>query len=243
MLRRAQHYFPMINQELDLTQGRLELSRRTRVQIRDWLEPEAAQALRHCLQEQVPWDLAHYTAQGAQTVSRDSLDAMSADQQAQLLQQAHQLACTNYAFAYDSYQMVTAYKAGRSPGLLLHRVLEFLNSPEYLQFARELTLEPLIRRTSAQATRYRQGQFLKHHTDNDVIEGRLFAYVINLSQHWEADWGGLLQFIDDTGAVTQTLLPHFNSLSIFRVPQGHAVSLVAPWAREHRLAITGWFMA
>jgi Rps23 Pro-64 3,4-dihydroxylase Tpa1-like proline 4-hydroxylase len=29
---------------------------------------------------------------------------------------------------------------------------------------------------------------------------------------------------------------------MFRVPQSHTVSLVAPWAGEDRLAITGWFL-
>jgi Rps23 Pro-64 3,4-dihydroxylase Tpa1-like proline 4-hydroxylase len=71
----------------------------------------------------------------------------------------------------------------------------------------------------------------------------LFAYVINLSRDWQADWGGLLQFIDESGAVSETFMPRWNTLSLFRVPQGHAVSLVAPWARAPRLALTGWFMA
>ena len=35
-------------------------------------------------------------------------------------------------------------------------------------------------------------------------------------------------------------LPRWNTLSIFAVPAGHAVSLVAPWTAQDRLAITGW---
>ncbi|MFN7551346.1 MAG: 2OG-Fe(II) oxygenase [Pseudomonadota bacterium] len=233
----------MIDPGIDLEYWRAELARRTRVQIPGWLAPAAAGDLHRCLAAEVPWGLAHRTAEGPVTTRAEALAALDAAGRDALLSGARALAVHGYAFAYDAYHMVTAYKEGRDPGLLLHRVLEALNGPEYLGFARALTGEPRIRRASAQATRYRPGQFLKYHTDIDSGEGRLFAYVINLSRQWDADWGGLLQFIDESGAVLDTFVPRFNSLSLFRVPQGHAVSLVAPWAGEDRLAVTGWFMA
>ena len=39
-----------------------------------------------------------------------------------------------------------------------------------------------------------------------------------------------------------TFMPRWNSLSLFAVPAGHAVSLVSPWAEGERLAITGWML-
>ena len=41
--------------------------------------------------------------------------------------------------------------------------------------------------------------------------------------------------------VVDTFVPLWNSLSLFRVPQPHVVSLVAPWAGSPRYSITGWF--
>lgn len=233
----------MIDPGIDLEYWRAELARRTRVQIPGWLAPQAAADLQRCLAAEVPFGLAHRTAEGPVTTRADALASLDDPAREALLAEARALAATDYAFAYDAYHMVSAYKEGRDPGLLLHRMLEFMNSPDYLGFARALTGEPRIRRASAQATRYRAGQFLKYHTDIDSLEGRLYAYVVNLSARWEADWGGLLQFIDESGAVVDTFVPRFNSLSLFKVPQGHAVSLVAPWAGEPRLSVTGWFMA
>jgi len=40
--------------------------------------------------------------------------------------------------------------------------------------------------------------------------------------------------------VAEAYTPAFNALNIFKVPQPHAVSLVAPFAGGDRLAITGW---
>jgi len=50
-----------------------------------------------------------------------------------LLQEAYAAARGQFQFAYDSYMMVKAAQEGRDPGLLLHVVLQFLNSPEFLE--------------------------------------------------------------------------------------------------------------
>lgn len=239
----------MINDQLDLARWREVLRQSGRVQVEEFLQPAAAERIRYCLQQEVPWTLALRDDAGARTIDHASYAAMAPASRAELIAAVARSglegefgSTANFRFVYDSYMMVTAYKDGRDPGLLLHGVLELFNSPEYLAFARALTGDPRVRRINAQATRYRPGHFLRYHTDESVEEGRLYAYVLNLSQHWRADWGGLLQFIDERGRVTDTLLPRWNTLSLFKVPAGHAVSLVAPWAREDRLTITGWML-
>jgi Rps23 Pro-64 3,4-dihydroxylase Tpa1-like proline 4-hydroxylase len=238
----------MINPALDVATWRARLQRDGRVQIDDYLQAEAAERLRACLEHEVPWTLALRDGDGARTIDADAYRAMAPAQCQRLLAQVAASVSDEgsvdgrFRFAYDSYMMVRAYQEKRDPGLLLHRVLELLNSAGYLDFARELTGDARVRRVNAQATRYRPGHFLRHHTDIDSREGRLYAYVINLSRDWNADWGGLLQFIDDDGRVLDSFLPRWNTLSLFAVPAGHAVSLVAPWAAQDRLAITGWLL-
>jgi SM-20-related protein len=232
----------MLNSDLDLARWRNELKARGRVQIDAILQPGSAERLYECLMHEVPWGLAHKAESTPGDIAPDALAALGEEGYAALLRRCYAHAENDYAFAYERYPMIRAYRDGRDPDLLLHRVLEFFNSPEYLGFARALTGNPAIRRVNAQATRYRAGHFLKRHDDYDVGEGRLYAYVLNLSQHWQPDWGGLLQFLDDGDALVDTLLPRWNTLSLFRVPAPHCVSLVAPWARQPRFAITGWFL-
>lgn len=234
----------MINSALDLAHWRQRLALHGRVQIEDYLEPGAAERLRGCLADEVPWTLALRDAAGPRTIAHADYRALDDTALAALLA-ATALSARGggYRFAYDSYMMVTAYKEGRDPALLLHRVLELFNSPDHIAWMRALTGDGRVRRINAQATRYRPGHFLRFHTDIDSREGRLFAYVLNLTRDWQADWGGLLQFIDADGRVEDTFLPRWNTLSLFRVPAGHAVSLVAPWADRERLAITGWLLA
>lgn len=234
----------MLSNETDFGPYAAQLRATGRVQIPGFLQPEAATRLHQHLAEEVPWTLAIRDAAGPRTIPHAEYAGLSDDAREAILRKVAISARGGlYRFAYDSYMMVAAHREGRDPGLLLHRVLEFLNTPDLVEFARRLTGNPRVRRLSAQATRYLPGHFLRQHDDQDVDEGRLFAYVINLSERWQADWGGLLQFVDADGQVIDTFVPHFNSLSLFEVPVRHLVSTVNPWADAPRLAITGWMLS
>ena len=231
----------MISNELQLEPWRARLRAHGRVQIPGFLQEDAALRLHQCLRDEVPWETAQRT------------DALLADGQAHgaapgtpedaaLLEAACLRARAGFEFYFDRYRMIDARRDGVDPQLVLHVVVDFLNSPEFLDFARQLTGDPAIRMVSAIGVRYRPGHFLRAHNDRVGNEDRAFAYVMNLSREWLPDWGGLLHFLDPAERrVVDTFTPLWNTLSLFRVPQPHEVSLVAPWAGSPRYSITGWF--
>ncbi len=231
----------MISNELNLKHWQSRLRERTWVQVADFLQPVAAQALADCLHQKVPWQLAERSTGTARTSGRGAYPE-DASLKA-LLDGGYARAGHEYQFAYDSYMLVRAAKEGWDPELLVHGVLPFFNSPQFIEFARFLSGDPAIDRVNAQCTRYCPGQFLMPHDDQDVEEGRRYAYVLNLTPEWKPDWGGQLQFLAADGGVVETFMPRWNSLSLFRVPQRHQVTLVAPWAAAPRHAITGWWLA
>jgi SM-20-related protein len=232
----------MINNDLDFDGYRIDLAKYSRVQIPDFLQLDAAERLRSCLQNEVPWSLAERSDGVSKTIAADAYAAMGEQARVEQLTKAYARAKTEFQFTYESYMMVKAAIEGKDPSLILHAILDFLNSEEFIAFTRWLLNDTRITHVSAQATRYRAGHFLTRHQDKDQHEDRAYAYVINLTKNWHADWGGLLQFENDDGDVTQTFAPQWNSLSLFKVPQSHIVSLVSPFANEDRLAITGWFL-
>jgi SM-20-related protein len=232
----------VINPDLDIDYWRRLLAERGRAQLSPILDPSSATRLHEHLRSEVPWTLAYREAGESQVLANAGYAGQDYAQRKSFLERIALDARERYGFAYDSYMMVDAYKEQRDPGLLLNVVLEFLNSPDFLAFARILTGLSAIRRVSAQATQYSPGHFLKRHNDLDGDRDRLVAYVFNLTRDWQADWGGLLEFYDDQGSVIESFVPRYNSLSLFHVPQMHAVSLVAPWAMTPRLSITGWFL-
>ena len=231
----------MINNDLLLEPLRARLRAHGRVQIPGFLQEPSALRLHQCLREEVPWE----TAQRSDAVLADGQDRSpppgSAEDEAALAATCLR-AREGFEFYFDRYRMIDARRDGTDPQLVLHAVVDFLNSPQFLEFARQLTGDPAIRMVSAIGVRYRAGHFLRAHNDLANDEDRAFAYVINLSRQWSPDWGGLLHFLDpEQRRVVDTFTPLWNSLSLFRVPQPHVVSLVAPWAGSARYSITGWF--
>jgi SM-20-related protein len=231
----------MISNELDIEYWRAMLAKDSRTQIADFLQPAAAEALARELNERVPWQLAERSDGQSRTSPRGEYP--SSDAYAQLLQKCYTQAASDYQFAYDAYMLVKAAKYAWDPDLLVNGIVHFFNNPQYIEFIRYLTGDVGITHVNAQCTRYRPGQFLMPHDDQDEDDGRRYAYVLNLARGWRPDWGGQLQFLDSQDAVVQTMVPRWNSLSLFRVPQPHQVTLVSPWATESRLAITGWWLA
>jgi Rps23 Pro-64 3,4-dihydroxylase Tpa1-like proline 4-hydroxylase len=233
-----------LSPSLDRAAIRAALAARGRVQVRDVLRPEAAEALHAVLARSTRFGIA-WCGEGnpqGQHIRPETLKTYSPAQREDLLGRAAAHARSGrFGFVYGQYPMVEAYKEQWSPGHPLDRLLEEINDPETIAFAREVSADPSIQRADAQATLYAHGHFLSAHDDWQQAEGRRLAYVLNLTREWSPDWGGYLNFLDEDGNVTEGLMPRFNSLALFRVPMQHHVSLVAPFAPARRYAITGWF--
>jgi len=235
----------LLAEGLDLAPYARRFAEHGRVQVPGFLRPEVAARLQHCLLHEVPWTLAYRKGKRSQTLAHEVWrDLPVADKQA-LVREVVAEARGDFAFLYESYMMVTAYQEGRDPGLPLHAFLEFLAWPPFLAVCRELTGATDIALVDAQATRYMPGHFLPRHDDTGYEGGavRRAAYVISLCQEWQPEWGGLLHFLEPDGAVSETFVPAYNTLSVFKTPQMHEVSYVAPYARVPRVSITGWMRA
>lgn len=230
----------MLNPALDIRALAEEFSHANRIQIRDVLTTDAAERLHQCLANEVPWGLAYIDGEEYKILQADTIANFTGSDWAALDVRVQARAKDKFQFLYNSYMMISAYKEKRNPGLILHGMVEWINSPSYLQLLRAVTGIGNIMAADAQATRYLPGHFLKKHSDTVDGQYREIAYVLNLTKGWQADWGGLLHFMDEDGRVTETYTPTFNSLTLFRVPMWHNVSYVAPSATAARYAITGW---
>lgn len=230
----------MLNPALDVRTLAEEFSRNNRIQVRDVLMPDAAEALHHCLAKQVPWGLAYIDGEENKLIQADKVAGFTAADWSALDTRVQARPESTFQFLYNSYMMISAYKEKRNPQLILHDMVEWINSPAFLQLIRAVTGIGSIMGADAQATRYMAGHFLRKHNDQVGNQYREIAYVLNLTKDWKPEWGGLLQFMDEGGTVTETYMPTFNSLTLFRVPMWHHVNQVAPSVSSARYAITGW---
>lgn len=210
-------------------------NRRTRVQ--GFLAPEAVQSLLEAVRSQLSFRQAYADSSGSQEISAEQFHALSSQQQQQLMQYIYNHAARGLGYWYGRHGI-----SASSPEPI-RRFLEWLNSAEVLDRVRRLTGAEDVRSATGQVSRFLPGDFLTRHDDEVGEEGRRVAYVLNLSEDWHPDCGGLLQFFYPDGRSDEAWTPALNSLCLFDVKHVHSVTCVAPFAPQARLAISGWFRA
>ncbi|WP_188445089.1 2OG-Fe(II) oxygenase [Sphingomonas psychrolutea] len=211
------------------------------IRITEPFPADVAERLHHHLDSGISW--GRTVSQGEKSawdLTPEAIAALDGDKEKAFLAAVHETARDGFQFLFDSLLVSDDPSARNARGLLLDRVIDALNHPTSLDTFRTITGAPDIRRVNGQATRYLPGHFLTSHDDGIDGENRVAAYVINLTKGWRTDWGGLLQFQTGSGDVPLALKPGFNTIHLFRVPQLHSVSYVAPFAGVPRYAITGW---
>ncbi|MEZ5458285.1 MAG: 2OG-Fe(II) oxygenase family protein [Steroidobacteraceae bacterium] len=217
--------------------------RARRLHIPGILRQDGAEALYRHLATEPHWSLVLHDGGGVREATPQLRDKLGPQMEAEAATTAYRGARNGFNFLYEHRRVSDVASERSLDPSLLARFVDFLNSEAFIGFARKLTGMTDIEWADAQATRYRAGHFLTTHDDQTDSKLRRAAYVLNLTPGWKVDFGGLLQFIDDDGHVSEAYVPRFNALNIFAVPQLHGVSMVTPFAAGARYAVTGWLRA
>jgi Rps23 Pro-64 3,4-dihydroxylase Tpa1-like proline 4-hydroxylase len=148
----------MLSPNLDIEKFAAEFQIKKRIQIQNALQPEFAERLHHCLDAEVPWGVAYVGADGKpEILTSDRVSGFTDKEWAAINGQVLKTASHDFQFLYNSYMVLNAYLQKRDPGLLLHRMFEYLNGDYFLTFVRKVTGRMDIARVDAQATRYIPG--------------------------------------------------------------------------------------
>jgi len=227
---------------LDLAKIARTYARAGRVHIAPILSQQCAECVYQCLTNGVPWRVNTNEGDRPVSLASEPFEQLAEAERIRFMQSVYARAAQSFQYFYYSFPTSDFYEdgTGNFHSLYVMRIHEFLNSQTFLEFARAVTGARSISYVDSQATLYRSGHFLALHDDNVGEKKRLAAYVLNFTPRWRADWGGVLQFIDRDGHVAEGYTPTFNALNLFRVPQAHSVSCVAPFAMGGRYSITGW---
>ena len=233
-----------LNPKIDRQRAAKSFAETKRVQIRDFLTPEAARTIHRVLSRETPWGLAWRAGDdGPHGLRRQDVAALGPERSKALMQKiAEAMHGRDYAFIYGQYQLLTANVEGWGEHEALELLMEHINDEPLMELVREVTGIPQLKKADGQATLYGPNHFLAVHDDSHVAEGWQIAYVMNFcAEDWRPDWGGYLLFFDKDGDVISGFKPRFNTLNMFKVGQAHNVTYVPPFAPVGRYAITGWF--
>ncbi|ASD26216.1 2OG-Fe(II) oxygenase [Brevundimonas diminuta] len=200
------------------------------------LAQDVARRLHGVLESTPHWRLTLLGESGGIDLPANTLETISAGTLATLRTISHDRARTGFHYIFETLRLGEGEDSGA-----LDDLAACFNSAAVLDAVGRLSGEPRLVRADVRATRFRPGHYLTEHTDALPDSGRRVAYVLNLTPYWRAAWGGLLAFVAPDGHVSEAYRPAFNALNLFRVPQPHFVSAVAPFAGASRLSVTGWF--
>jgi len=211
-----------------------------RLQVPDFFTADTADYLYKIHVENKDWNLAYNDGNNYYESSIEQLQAVTRKQHQQFMNSIYARARTQFQYVFYQYYITQAIKLKEQPGHPMHHVHEFMNSEEVLNLMRTLTGEKAIRKADSYASNYAPGHFLTAHDDRHDSHDRVAAYVFTMTKTWDKNWGGHLAFFDDAGNITEALIPSFNTLNIFLVPQIHSVQLVSPFAGGNRSSYLGW---
>jgi hypothetical protein len=231
-----------LHPDIDVARLAKEFAVDGRVSIQPFLPEDQAEALRIHLLERQDWRLRLGDHSGrVYDLSRQDLEDWGAEK-AEAVRALIAPRIGQDGFGYSHGRILIRDRGGEryDPGTILDDFGAFMTSEPVLALARSVAGCDDIAVADGFATRYEAGDYATQH--NDRSNGRRAAYVFGLTKPWRADWGGILLFHDDQGSIDAGLVPSFNVLNLFNVPRQHSVSVVAPFAKEYRLAITGWLL-
>lgn len=211
-----------------------------RVQIRRLFDEAVAQRAEAHLASAIPWSVSMQHKDRQHDLSAATANAIDPAQRPILMADFYAQGAERFHFMFDNYRLSDLVEQTQTATAFDQALYAFLNGAELRAFVAEITGDARVAYVDAQATRYRPGHILTTHDDDIDGKDRLFAYVLNLTPIWRADWGGLLLFLDEHDDVIEGFTPAFNALNLFRVPQAHCVSMVTPSATAPRHAVTGW---
>jgi SM-20-related protein len=214
----------------DLAALRRKYAQRGRVLIPSALHDRDAHRVLHALSQECEWGMRLGAGPGIgwQYAAPQDYQRMTPRQRQTLLDTARKFSATRGSHHYQVRAIAhDEFERAQDPSPLA-RFVDALNTPPVLQWLRTLTGAHDITRIAAQATRFVPGDFFATHSDAAEADHQRATCVFYFMRQWQRRWGGLLEFSDQQGGTGEAFVPRFNSMSVFRYNQEHAVTSVTP---------------
>lgn len=210
------------------------------ISIPDVLTQDCAAALYNMLRARQDWKQVINSGEKLVELDRETRASLGDERTRQLDEAVYAGARNGFQFRYETLRVPDSEQERMASDDPLAAFASWWSGGAARDLLREVTGMAGIDFADAQATAYSPGDFLTQHTDDVAGKNRLGAYVLGLNPKWRLEWGGLLVFHSGNPDENRALVPGFNRLNIFRVPQPHSVSEVTRAAAYRRYSITGW---
>lgn len=232
-----------INPQLDAEQLAATYREHRRLHIPHFLCTGDAVDLYRTLVSEVRWRTFLVANERRLGTPPDIDDALTLQEEREIADCACNGARSGFASLFDANGLLSENPGdSHAETPLLVRFTSFLNSPAVLALMRGITGISELSRADAHAVRFRPGHFITFHDATpgaDETGTRRASYALDLTPEWRPEWGGMIEFRTQNGYAIEAFMPCFNVMTLFAFPQGHWVSVVAPFANGPRYSMMG----
>lgn len=229
------------NLDMDRDAARDTFADKGRVRIMEVLTDDAAKSIYRCMANDLAWGISYNEGAAAKHIPREKIAGLTPEARGSLLSDVVNRAAQQFQYAFAEAPLMQDFVAEAENKHAAHRLLEFVNSPAFYQLIGDVTVDDRAFQTELLACCYQPGHFLTVHNDKDPEGRRAYGFFFDFTPQWRPDWGATHMFFEDDNAdITEAFNTHFNTLTIYRVPQRYAISYVPPFAKGARFAMNGW---
>jgi len=139
----------------------------------------------------------------------------------------------------DLFQFQQTDDCKNATQLAVKEFHKFFSSKEFIDFIASITDSP-VSSIDMSAFIYDDTDYLL--PNDDRLEGRKIAYVVNLAKDFTEQDGGALQLFEDE-KIVKSVIPTFNSLVLFEVSPDSLHQVQEVLSDKKRITLTGWFHA
>ncbi len=152
-----------------------------------------------------------------------------------------------YLEDHDLYQFLRTIDFKNTKNKLINEFRNFLMEDETISFFEKLTNSKINKKImDLHSLKLLDTHYLLCH--DDLVLGRQFAFIFNLSKNWTKEFGGEFEvFASDEngnvkGDIIKSIVPIFNRFNLFRVQKNsfHQINEVNNENGE-RITIGGWY--
>lgn len=231
-----------LNPEIDRLEVSRSLATSGRVHIKLAIDPASADQISQYLLKDALWNtIFNEHEEISHSLSKMQMSLLSTAQRNTLYSFLRKRARSTFTYIYQTSDLQYCNEESSHGQSVAKQIHEFFNGKEFLSFVREISGISTLSEAETQATQFKKNHFITRHTDVGAeYHGRRMAFVLSLTREWRAEWGGILEFLDENGNVTEGFTPSFNSLNLFYVPVLHHVSCVSHISQGKRISISGW---
>jgi SM-20-related protein len=230
-----------INPALNLEAAKARYAFQRRVHIVDFLDVASAEHVYRLLSTDTPWGFAYHDGAAGRYMSMRDLEGLTrgrSERVAKALQEAVQQ--QNFSFGYHHFPL-SLVTTGESGTHNEHEELhEFLGAENILSIMRDISGKPDITQAEIQADLFSPMHFLGLHKGEQKYKNQI-GFALTFARHWHPDWGGHLNFHAESGDVIQGIMPRFNCLTLYELPQNHSISIVPTSANEKLFMLRGLY--